>query len=211
MLGSQKTNLPDLNREIRYRLSDAPVVKVTSQSHDHRATERLHDACLIDVSQHGARLTSSSRIPVDDAIRLDLIVEDLGMEFHVAGKVCWNEQADDGSYLTGCVLEPWLPDGVLDRLAKGGRLDRRFDPRFSEDIKLAARRESIDGHVPVTLRNYSNGGFCFLSSESLTLDERLLFCVDQTKNVLIVATLIWQLRVEEQPSRYHETVLNLYP
>ena len=191
-----------MTREVRYMLSKAPAVKVTAVFNKYypdgkfyREEEAVYEAKLIDLSKQGAKLSSATVIPTGESIRLQLSIVELGIEFYLDGKVCWSKKETDESSLFGCALSARLPDGLFDRLAEGGRLDRRFDPRFDEEIELSAFWEFRGTQVPVTLSNYSRGGFCILTKHPIVAGQQLHLCVEEPEHCVVIASAQWQLEV----------------
>jgi len=193
-----------MSRDIRYVLSEAPPVKVIAECNQYypegnfyREEERVYHAKLVDLSKNGAKLSSELEIPTGDSVRLKLSIDDLGIEFYVDGKVCWSKSEDDGLSLFGCSLGAGLPEGLFDRLATGGQIDRRFDSRFDEEIEVSAFWDIGGTKVPVTLRNYSLGGLCVLAKHPIVAGQRVHLCVEEPENWIIVASAQWQLEVSD--------------
>ena len=126
------------SREIRYRLSNAPSVTVVPEGDERGLTLDVHDARLLDLSRHGAKLASPTEIPTGNSIHLKLAVPKLGLVFQVAGAVCWCSLSEDDSWWMGCSLRPGLPHELLDQLAERGEVNRRLDARFREEVALSA-------------------------------------------------------------------------
>jgi len=180
-------------REVRYQLPNAPVVRVMPEDDELSDACEVHHARLLDLSRHGAKISGSTEIPTGNSIRLRLTIEELGLEFYVTGAVCWCKPSDDASWLLGCSLQPGFPHGLLDRLADRGHVDRRFDARFQEEVSLSAFWELGGARVPVTLRNYSQGGFCVHSSRPSVPGKRLHLKINQSQ--VIISTVQWELEV----------------
>lgn len=181
-------------REWRYVLRDSPEVTVTVRWGLWEDT-RVHHARLFDLSQHGAKLLSSEPISVDEGIRLELEIEEMGLAFYVAGSVCWSKPAEGDTWMFGCSLQPGLPEGVFDALAKGGNVDRRFDPRLERQLDLEALWDLNDDVTRVMLQDFSRGGFCIWTDQAGNPGGRLHLRFSEPSNLMVVAKAMWQLKV----------------
>ena len=186
-----------MKRDIRYRLQNAPAVTVVPEGDEGSSVLDVHEGRLLDLSRHGAKLSSATEIPTGNSIHLKLGVPELGLVFQVAGAVCWCKRSDAGDWddvgpwVMGCALRPGLPHELLDRLAEEGEVNRRFDARFREEVSLSAYWNVGSARELVTLRNYSRGGFCIFSTRQSVPGKR--FHLNLKGLEVIIASVQWEL------------------
>ena len=84
---------------------------------------------------------------------------------------------------------------MFDTLAKGGHVDRRFDPRLDRSLNLDALWDLNGNESPVMLHDYSQGGLCVRASQPGRTGERFHLRLADPYNLIIVAAAVWQLKV----------------
>lgn len=128
---------------------------------------------------------------------MKLEIDELGVTFYVAGQVCWSKPGEDGNWVFGCHLNPCLPEGAFEILAKSGQVNRRLEGRVQSRVGLEALWELDGVALPITLQNYSQGGFCVRTREPGRAGRRFHLRIPRPDNLLIVANAIWQLNVAD--------------
>src|SRR5262245_231256 len=116
--------------QARIDLDEAFAVQLTIESDDGR-TEQIVTATVLNLSTGGAKLAVPLALKADKAFRLRLVVDQLGLNMYLSAKVCWSAPDGTDACVIGCRLSPNIPDGILQHIAGGGRLDRRDESRRS--------------------------------------------------------------------------------
>jgi hypothetical protein len=190
-----RTVQDDSERAVRYTISNGPVVTINVV--ELYQPDRIYQGRLVDLSQCGAKFSVPEEIATNKSIRLKISVAELGMEFYVAGSLCWAKPGPDGNWFAGCSLEPGLPKNFFDQLARDGRINRRVHDRFDGFTNLGACFD-VDGELtPVTLKNYSAGGFCVLSQVPAPIGHRFNLCIAEPEEAVMPSQTQWQLAVRD--------------
>ncbi len=187
----------EAEREPRFAFADGQTAWVVTDPKEPSEEPQSFHAGLLDLSSHGTRLSVPTKVAIDEALRLRVSVAELGLEFYLSASVCWSKPDGHDGWQVGCVLEPGIPAGILDKLSAGGRLDRRNAGRYEDTPQLRARRVLDSGDEFVILRDYSQGGFCVSASQTGTPGDPIQICLEEPEERVIVATIRWQLRVED--------------
>jgi len=187
----------DVEREDRYAVVGGQAVLLSVEPDNLRQQRQMLRGELLDLSPHGARLSVSADLSISKALRLEFSIISLCLEFYVSADVCWSKRIDEDEWHIGCALNPGMPTGVLDQLVRNGRLNRRCTLRHEGRLELRGHAELADRGEPVTLQNYSQGGFCVSASQLGKPGERIHIFVEEPKERLIVATVQWRLKVRD--------------
>ena len=179
---------------VRYEIAGGQTVTVTLDPEDHREQPQVFPARLLSLSQNGARLSVPLKLPISNTLRLKFSIDEFALEFYVSADVCWSKPDGESGWQVGCAFSPGLPARLFDRLAAGGRLDRRNAVRHEKILGLRALKGLGSRRELVTLRNYSRGGFCVSASRPARPGERIHFCLEESKRLLLAATTEWQLK-----------------
>ncbi len=181
-------------RDIRFVLTEPISAVVTVESEDHRLDDEHYAAELVDLSQSGVKLNVPQEIRSDRLIRLKVTIKELGMEFYVAGSVCWCRPSLDGAWLVGCSLRPGFPPRLLERLAAFGHSDQRGGEQGLSGAELLVCSEDGEDWEPAQVQKFARGGVCILSDRTRNLGERLSFKINQLR---LSSRVQWQLSVGE--------------
>jgi len=179
--------------DARYQVIGEKTVSLTFDPKDHREPSQTFRGQLLDLSPQGARFSVPVALPISRSLRVQLSIPELALELYVSAHVCWTKPHEQTGWQIGCVLNPEIPPEFLHRLAVGGRLERRTADRYQESLQLEARKELPTRGQPVTLQDYSEGGFCILAARPGRPGEGIHLCTDHPEPLVIVAQIQWQL------------------
>lgn len=137
---------------------------------------------LIDLSQQGAKLCLDSvlQFSEDVILRLALPTDDLSLSIN--STIVWTRAAADGRFMVGCSFDKAIPANVIDRFAGLGLINRRRHARFATNIEAEARWQLSTTTIPVTILDYSDGGFriAYQCDEDMSHRVRLQFATGET-------------------------------
>lgn len=150
----------------RLDLEEAFAVQLSIESDDGR-TEQIVTATVLNLSTSGAKLAVPLALKADKAFRLRLVVDLLGLNLYLSAKVCWSAPDGTDACVVGCRLSPTIPDGILQHIAAGGRLDRRDESRRSTAVEVQVVRSGKKRFFREfgTIRNYADGGLCLETTQ----------------------------------------------
>jgi hypothetical protein len=177
----------------RYQFRDAGSMQLT--------VERAPDlppveagAELLDISQYGAKLLTSSCLRIHERIVLAIEVPELEQDYSLSAIVRWRQPAADATWRLGCVFTGELPEDVLAELAVLGYIERRQDQRQTVDVGAHVRWELAEEQYPVRIVSISAGGLCISCSEAGKTGERLLLRLgdEDSTPASIHARAAWQ-------------------
>ena len=188
----------EAQRGVRFDIDGDHSVELTVHSGNLFEMPCVYSGQLLDLAPTGAKLSVPAQITTGSYVRLQISVEDIALRFHVAGIVCWCRLGEDGTWLAGCSFNPWLPEGLFDRLASGGRVNRRNDPRLKQLMGLSGRWGLADANITANLHDYSHGGFSVVSKHAGGIGQRFHLFLPEPSNCLIVGESQWQLAVEDR-------------
>jgi hypothetical protein len=155
---------------------------------------------LVNLSQNGARLVVDQEIPLNGTVRIKLALPELGLEFYVGGAVCWIQPADQQQtgWIMGCSLRPGVPQRLLSRMAQGGVVERRFEPRSGQKVPVRVHTVNPAAEFAATLHNYSRGGFCLETENMVDPGQELELHLTHSTGArdVIGGTLRWALHVD---------------
>ena len=180
-------------RDARFQLDGKHEVTVTIEPEDHRQEAKVCSGSLLDLSRGGARFRLPIDVPVANTLRVKFALTDLGMEFYVGASVCWSKPDEEGFWQLGCLLNPYIPAGLFERLSSGGRMDRRDTPRAEHTLNVPVFWEMAGQRVEGVLQNYSRGGFCVHVNRPGKPGQRLQVQLDGEQTLVVVAHSEWQL------------------
>jgi hypothetical protein len=130
------------------------------------------------------------------SLRVQLSVPELALEFYVSAAACWSKPCEKTGWQIGCVFDPEMPPGVLQRLAENGRIERRLGPRYKEPLRLEARYVSSGRKATVSLENYSEGGLCFSARLPSEPGEDIQLYLEKSEDLLTTGRIQWQLKCD---------------
>lgn len=187
--------------EPRYEINEALAVTVTIEPEDRRLAPFELTATMLNLSASGAKLLVPMRLENDRALHVKLAMDHLGVSFHLAARVCWTEQWENGAYVIGCRLSPEIPEGILQQVVQGGTLNRRDHGRRTADVALrfAPPGTSQWRRRTALLRNYAAGGVCLETTRSAAPGEILRLYPDRRRFAEFDVTVRWVL---QQSDRY---------
>ena len=177
----------------RYSLKEPLKVLVTIYSGNPYEDHKELYAELLDFSQSGVKLIAPEEFVDDRDIRVTIAIEEIGLQFHVIGEVCWCKPGRDQKWLAGCKLKPGIPDGIFDRLIAGGLRDRRRDERREDSLYQCYRRQANGDSTRIVLQNYSKGGLCVVSETPGDVGGELLLDLREPSPAVIAAKIQWQI------------------
>lgn len=184
----------------RYALLEAFCVEVEVER-DERPGETLRVvATVLNLSANGAKLAVPQAMGRDETFRIRLAVDRLGLNFYLWAQVCW-AAPDGAACIVGCRFTPDLPEGILQQLAEGMRLDRRDRDRLKTCAKVGIVRENSRFWSRETgrLHNYATGGVCVETDRTAKLGETVTLRLDKKHRVEVPVVVRW---VAEQDDRY---------
>ncbi len=167
---------------------------------DHRTEAAVLAARLVNLSSKGAKLSVSEQLPRNRAIRMKLAVDELGLSFYLATRVCWTTQAADGMWFVGCELSPNVPESILKHITEGGRLERREDDRRPVLHQVGVCRKALFRlkEERGELRNFAAGGMCVSTTAPAKLGEKLAVRFGQGAEIPLVEVVVrWQMQQGE--------------
>lgn len=135
---------------------------------------------LADLSAGGAKLRTNAALPLDEPIALSLSSTRAQFRLDVSATTCWVRQESAGCWAFGCAFKPRLPETVLDELFVNHLVERRTFERLPVRFPAEARWEGSPGDHPVSLWDYSEGGFGVLSAQLAPEQCRVLLKLGQS-------------------------------
>ena len=184
-------------RDARFQLDGQHPVTLTVEPDDHREEPLILHGTLVDLSRSGLRITIGQPVPTQRPIRVKFQIQDLGMEFHVGGKVCWTRSDGQAKWQMGCALKPSIPSGLFERLSQQGSIDRRESPRADRDLNIPVYWQLAGQRIDGTLENYSQGGFCVVTNRPGRQGEQLEMKLDGHDMLIVAARCEWHMPLAE--------------
>lgn len=129
---------------------------------------------LIDLSQNGAKCCINKSLQFSETVAWRLTMPALDIAAAIKSKVIWTRTTDTSNWLVGCSFDEALPNVILDRLARAGFINRRRHPRSESDLPGVARSELCNQSSPVSVVDYSYGGFRMLSDQPKPIGAKVL-------------------------------------
>ncbi|MBA4016522.1 MAG: hypothetical protein C0483_04985 [Pirellula sp.] len=157
-------------------------------------------ARLVNLSSKGAKLSVSEDLPRNRAIRMKLAVDELGLSFYLATRVCWTTKGENGSWFVGCELSPNVPESILKHVTEGGRLERREDDRRPVVHEVGVCRKTMfrTKEDLGVLRNFASGGMCVSTTAPAKLGEKLAMRFGRLAEIPLVEVVVrWQMQQGE--------------
>lgn len=181
--------------DVRYEIFGEQSVALSLDTNDHRFQPQVVVARLLNLSVRGARLEAPCALAPGQTFRLKLSNDRLGLNFYLAGQVCWSAMKDERACIVGCRLNPRIPDALLHHLAAGGRLDRRESTRRAEtcSLRIVGGADLHGDLVPAGLANYAAGGMCLELTQRVQLGDRLEVVFDEPLSLALQVVARWQL------------------
>ncbi len=162
-----------LERKPRYAIQNEQNVNVFLQQVSESDSTSL-TASLIDLSESGAKLSATSCVPVGESVQLKLSAEQFDDVFLGEAQVCWSRPDKDGDCLVACAFHPHLPVYLLDMLVDYGLLQRRDSERKPASLPVMICWGLGEEASPARLRDYSDCGFCIVTSHPVETGQHLL-------------------------------------
>jgi len=182
--------------EPRYEIDGELGVTMIIEPEDHRAAPIELAATLLNLSASGAKMVVPAALEQDRSVRIKLVVEKLGLSFYLSARVCWAASEGAESSIVGCQLSPNIPEGILQHVARGGRLNRRDKDRRATSIQVQLNRAGMRfwSREKAGLRNYAAGGVCLETHKTAALGEviRIRFPTEQVDGVDVVVRWVMQ-------------------
>ncbi|MCE9607307.1 MAG: PilZ domain-containing protein [Planctomycetia bacterium] len=186
--------------EPRYEIDGELAVTLIIEPDDYRSAPIEVEATLINLSASGAKLAVPTALEQDKTVRIKLVVDRLGLSFYLSARVCWAAPEGESSSIVGCQLSPNIPEGILQHIAQGGRLNRRDQDRRATSMQVGIARGGIRlwSREKAVIRNYAAGGVCLEMTKSAQLAEvlRLRFAMDELEGVDVVVR--WVIQQEDR-------------
>ncbi|MCA9187785.1 MAG: PilZ domain-containing protein, partial [Planctomycetales bacterium] len=180
----------------RYVIEDKDVsVIVTVKPDDFRETGETFEAKLLDLSQNGARLVVPNEVPNTRNLRLQVRVDELGLELHLAAGVCWCNRDETGRFQIGCEIKPGIPPRILEKLSEGGKVDRRIEAEYESPTELHVSWTPKGRKEVVRVQNFSRGGFCIFTNRDVVAGAPFHFTIMQKNGdpLIVGAKIQWRL------------------
>lgn len=178
----------------RYEIEESFSVELVIEPDDHRAEPIRLAATVLNLSTRGAKLAVPMALERDRTVRIQLVVDRLGLSFYLSARVCWAAPAGTEASVVGCQLSPPIPDGILKHIAQGGRLNRRDQDRRPVEATVAISRQGarLWSREQGLLRNYAAGGVCLETGKSAALGEKFQIRLNGTQLGIVVRWVIQQ-------------------
>jgi hypothetical protein len=145
---------------------------------------------IVDLSEQGAKISLETSLQFSESVIARLAVPALDVLAAIKSKVIWARTMESGAWLVGCSFDEAMPSTILDRLAKGGFIERRRHARKQISLPAVARWELESTTTPVTLIDYSSGGFCLCCDLPKCVGSKVV--VELADQSTILATVKWQ-------------------
>jgi hypothetical protein len=162
---------------------------------DVRVARRSASVCrgqLVDLSANGAKLNLDALLTYGE-----IIVPLLDVSTAFTATVAWSKQTASRHYwLAGCSFNEELPPEVVERLATGGAIDRRTDPRIPATMPVMAQWQMMDDFLPGTIRDFSNGGFCLECAGSYPIGTKVHLKLESGQ--FVVGIVRWMAQRDDQ-------------
>ena len=145
---------------------------------------------LIDLSQSGAKLYLDTVLQFSESVIFGLVLPSLDIEMAMNSTIVWSRAISDDKWMIGCSFEKPIPSAVLDELAGAGLIERRRYSRISVCVPGMARSQLSTEFEPVTVTDYSVGGFRIESSASHDLNQCV--CVQFSPDATVFGVVKWK-------------------
>ena len=114
---------------------------------------------LINLSQHGAKFYLETVLQFYETVTFGFVLPSLNIEMSMKSTIIWTKATSDDRWMVGCSFDEAIPNAVLDQLGSAGFIDRRRHSRIAASVPGMARSQLNTAFVPVTITDYSVGGF----------------------------------------------------
>ena len=186
---------PNARREARYKVGDANELNCTIEW-DSNGWIESSAAVPLDLSANGARLECEFPIQANEAVKINISADNIGISLTVSATVRWIEPTTQGKLIIGCEFNQTMPEDILPKLAAAGELNRRQETRFPILLYANAKQELNQKVIGVRIEEYSRGGIRLFSPVEMNLRDRILLRVKhQSKSVSLVLNPRWQIGV----------------
>ena len=124
------------------------------------------------------------------------MIHELEFNHNLFAEVSSSRVAEDGTWILQC---SYYPEHILSRLATVGHIERRNEPRYPVCLPTEVGWQPEEPGTPVTLRDYSAGGFCVLADRAASPGQRLVLILDGSGGgqASIPATVQWAMKTAE--------------
>jgi len=180
-------------RESRYRAISDIAMNVILQR---EKTTETHDALLIDISNNGIELRTAACLVFEETIAVRILAPEVDFEFGMVGQVRWIKPASDDHWNVGCHIQPPISEETLNQLANLFYIDRRCKPRIQVRHPAVVVTELEKSQTAVTIRNISEGGFEFFTSEPCAVGQKIMVEVESAtgETIDIAARVVWEVK-----------------
>ena len=162
---------PGRRKEPRYQITGEGVLRTSILRPDTQPL--LVD--LMDLSRNGLRMATHCAIPKNEQVEIEICVSKSDVVIRVPGTVRWVTPGVNQSWFVGCTLNEKITEKQISQLAAASALERRENPRRPISVDAEAKSELGSAYHPVRLVNYSEGGCCISSQNSIAKPgERLM-------------------------------------
>ncbi len=158
-------NYQDRRREPRYDVSILHCIPAKIKRKAGEPNDTI-DGELLALSRSGAKVSAAACLQFAEEITLQITFGKLDLAVELAANVCWIRPANNRKWLIGCSFSPPLSDESIAQLAASGIIERRQQVRQPICIAATAKWQLEEASFPVEVRDYSTGGFCFVSPRS---------------------------------------------
>lgn len=145
---------------------------------------------LINLSRHGAKLYLETVLQFSETVIFGLVLPSLDIEMAMNSTIVWTRATSDDRWMLGCSFEEAIPKAVVERLASAGLIDRRRHHRIPVCVPGMARPQLSSRFEPVTITDYSVGGFRMESNTSHELNECV--CVQLATDETVFGVVKWK-------------------
>lgn len=116
---------------------------------------------IVDLTPNGAKLSLDALLNYQEVVVVEVAMPMLDIATALTATVAWSKATPAGDvWLSGCSFNEPFEEGILDRLAAGGVIDRRIDARTPCDIRVEALWQLEDTARVAAIIDFSKGGFC---------------------------------------------------
>ena len=145
---------------------------------------------IVDLSEQGAKISLETSLQFSESVIARLAVPALDVLAAIKSKVIWARTTDSGAWMVGCSFDEAMPSVILDRLAKGGFIERRRHPRKQISLPAVARWELDSKTTPVTVIDFSVGGCCLCCERPMSVGSKVV--VELADQSTILASVKWR-------------------
>ncbi len=174
-------------------------LKVAVRRTSSRSEIEEFDACPLDVSLNGMKLSTSQALVFGEVVKLHFLSGDLDIDFELAAEVRWIRQGEnDDDWLVGFAFGTQLTDDRINSLATASGVDRRRSPRIQCEMQATVQLACNTTPFRVTLLDHSATGLRFASDAAIEPDApiKVLLTSESGREFEVKAICRWTTSYE---------------